>query len=48
VDERASAFMAEHPEAAVVNLGSGLDDTFFRVDSGRMLWCNIYRKNYFI
>jgi O-methyltransferase involved in polyketide biosynthesis len=41
VDERARAFMAEHPEAAVVNLGSGLDDTFSRVDNGRILWYNL-------
>jgi O-methyltransferase involved in polyketide biosynthesis len=41
MDERARAFMAEHPEATVVNLGSGLDDTFSRVDNGRILWYNL-------
>ena len=30
----AEAYLGEHPEAAVVNLGCGLDDTFSKVDNG--------------
>lgn len=30
----AEAYLKEHPKAAVVNLGCGLDDTFSRVDNG--------------
>lgn len=29
------AYLEEHPEAAVVNLGCGLDDTFSKVNNGR-------------
>lgn len=30
----AAAYLKEHPKAAVVNLGCGLDDTFHKVDNG--------------
>ena len=35
------AYLKEHPGAAVVNLGCGLDDTFSKVDNGRCRGCNI-------
>jgi O-methyltransferase involved in polyketide biosynthesis len=41
VDERAHAFIARHPNGAIINLGAGLDDTFSRVDNGRVHWYNI-------
>jgi O-methyltransferase involved in polyketide biosynthesis len=41
MDECARAFIAAHPDSAVVNLGAGLDDTFSRVDNGRVRWYNL-------
>ena len=34
-------YLKTHPEAAVVNLGCGLDDTFRKCDNGSCLGCNI-------
>lgn len=34
-------YLKEHPEAAVVNLGCGLDDTFSKVDNGQCRGYNI-------
>jgi O-methyltransferase involved in polyketide biosynthesis len=39
LDEGASAFIAAHPDALVVNLGAGLCTRFSRVDDGRVTWC---------
>ncbi|HYA61159.1 MAG TPA: class I SAM-dependent methyltransferase [Candidatus Acidoferrum sp.] len=33
-DEKIRAYITEHPHASVVNLGAGLDTTFYRVDNG--------------
>jgi O-methyltransferase involved in polyketide biosynthesis len=41
VDDRARAFIARHPNGAIINLGAGLDDTFSRVDNGIVRWYNI-------
>ena len=35
------SYLREHPEAAVVNLGCGLDDTFSKVDNGQCRGYNI-------
>lgn len=35
------SYLKDHPKAAVVNLGCGLDDTFSRVDNGSCLGFNI-------
>jgi O-methyltransferase involved in polyketide biosynthesis len=40
-DERCRAYLQEHPDGAVVNLGSGLDTTFDRVDNGSVRWYNV-------
>ena len=37
----AESYLKEHPKAAVVNLGCGLDDTFSKVDNGRCRGYNI-------
>ncbi len=37
----AEAYLNDHPEAAVVNLGCGLDDTFRKCDNGRCHGYNI-------
>lgn len=36
IDDWAREFMAEHPGATLVSLGSGLDDRFARIDDGRL------------
>jgi O-methyltransferase involved in polyketide biosynthesis len=41
LDERCLAYIREHPDGAVVNLGSGLDTTFDRVDNGLIRWHNV-------
>jgi O-methyltransferase involved in polyketide biosynthesis len=40
-DESITAYIADHPQATVVNLGSGLDTTFSRVDNGQIRWYNV-------
>jgi O-methyltransferase involved in polyketide biosynthesis len=40
-DERCLAYIQAHPAGAVVNLGSGLDTTFDRVDNGSIHWHNV-------
>jgi O-methyltransferase involved in polyketide biosynthesis len=40
-DESITAYIADHPQATVVNLGSGLDTTFSRVDNGQIRWFDI-------
>ncbi|MCR4855044.1 MAG: class I SAM-dependent methyltransferase [Erysipelotrichaceae bacterium] len=35
------AYLKDHPKAAVVNLGCGLDDTFSKVDNGQCMGYNI-------
>ena len=37
----AEAYLKDHPKAAVVNLGCGLDDTFSKVDNGQCRGYNI-------
>ncbi len=37
----AESYLKEHPKAAVVNLGCGLDDTFSKVDNGQCRGYNI-------
>jgi O-methyltransferase involved in polyketide biosynthesis len=40
-DESITGYIADHPQATIVNLGSGLDTTFSRVDNGQICWYNI-------
>jgi O-methyltransferase involved in polyketide biosynthesis len=40
-DEMAKKYIAEHPRASVVNLGAGLDTTFYRVDNGLINWYDL-------
>ncbi len=37
-DRLARAFLAEHPDAVIVDLGCGLDTRFERIDNGQMEW----------
>jgi O-methyltransferase involved in polyketide biosynthesis len=40
-DDAIYAFTDNYPQATIVNLGSGLDTTFFRVDNGKLTWVNL-------
>ncbi len=40
-DEKVNAYIAEHPRAAIVNIGAGLDATFYRVDNGLIRWYDL-------
>jgi O-methyltransferase involved in polyketide biosynthesis len=40
-DETIRDFLSVHPEAVIVNLGAGLDTTYFRVDNGRLRWYDL-------
>ncbi|MDR0697169.1 MAG: class I SAM-dependent methyltransferase [Christensenellaceae bacterium] len=46
-------YLKKHPNGVIINLGAGLDDTFTRIDNGRVNWYNIdlpnvieYREHY--
>ena len=40
-DDKIKAYITEHPQASVVNLGAGLDATFYRVDNGTIHWYDL-------
>jgi len=40
-DGKIKAYIAEHPHASVVNIGAGLDTTFYRVDNGLIHWYDL-------
>jgi len=40
-DNTINEFLISHPEAVIVNLGAGLDTTFYRVDNGLLKWYDI-------
>jgi len=53
-DKKIKAFIADNPEATIVNIGCGLDTTFDRVDNGKIQWIDLdlpdsiaLRQNYF-
>ncbi len=41
VDDTTRAFIAEHPKASVIDLGAGLDTTYYRVDNGSIHWYDL-------
>jgi O-methyltransferase involved in polyketide biosynthesis len=40
-DDKAKVFIAEHPNASVINIAAGLDTTFYRVDNGLIHWYDL-------
>jgi len=40
-DEKVKTYIEEHPRASVVNIGAGLDTTFYRVDNGLIHWYDL-------
>ena len=41
IDDTIRGYISRHPRATVVNIGSGLDTTFSRVDNGLINWYNL-------
>jgi O-methyltransferase involved in polyketide biosynthesis len=41
LDDIIRKFIREHPNATIVNIGSGLDTTFSRIDNGSIHWYNL-------
>jgi O-methyltransferase involved in polyketide biosynthesis len=44
-DDKIRTFIAEYPHASVINLGAGLDTTFYRVDNGSIHWYDLDLPN---
>jgi len=40
-DDKAKAYIAEHPNASIINIAAGLDTTFYRVDNGLIRWYDL-------
>ena len=40
-DDKVKAYIAEYPRASVVNIGAGLDTTFYRIDNGTVHWYDL-------
>ena len=40
-DEKLKTYITEHPHASIVNIGTGLDTTFYRVDNGLIHWYDL-------
>ena len=40
-DDKIRAYIAEHPRASIVNIGAGLDTTFYRIDNGTIHWYDL-------
>ena len=40
-DDKLKVYITEHPRASVVNIGAGLDTTFYRVDNGLIHWYDL-------
>jgi O-methyltransferase involved in polyketide biosynthesis len=40
-DDAIKRFVVSHPKATVVNIGAGLDTTFYRVDNGSLRWYDL-------
>jgi len=41
IDDKSRAYIAEHPKASVIDLGAGLDTTYYRVDNGSIHWYDL-------
>jgi len=40
-DQAAKAYLNLYPNATIVNLGAGLDTTFYRIDNKKLTWVDI-------
>jgi O-methyltransferase involved in polyketide biosynthesis len=44
-DDKIRAYLSEHPRATVINVGAGLDTTFYRVDNASIHWYDLDLPN---
>jgi len=44
-DDKICAYINEHPQASVINVGAGLDTTFYCVDNGLIQWYDLDLPN---
>jgi len=44
-DDKIKAYITEHPRTSVVNIGAGLDTTFYRLDNGAIHWYDLDLPN---
>ncbi|MGA9079425.1 MAG: class I SAM-dependent methyltransferase, partial [Halobacteriota archaeon] len=44
-DDKIRAYVNEHQQASVINVGAGLDATFYRVDNGLLQWYDLDLPN---
>jgi len=40
-DDAIKEYIKKYPEATIINMGAGLDTTFFRVDNGKIAWYDL-------
>ena len=40
-DKEISSYLEHNPESAIINLGAGFDNRFWRIDNGSVLWFDI-------
>jgi O-methyltransferase involved in polyketide biosynthesis len=45
LDEMVSDYIRQHPECTIVNIASGMDTRFNRLDNGRINWYNVDLEN---
>ena len=45
LDEMVSDYIIEHPECTIVNIASGMDTRFNRLDNGKINWYNVDLEN---
>jgi O-methyltransferase involved in polyketide biosynthesis len=41
IDDKTRAYIAEYPKASVIDLGAGLDTTYYRIDNGSIHWYDL-------
>jgi len=41
IDDKTREYIVEHPKASVIDLGAGLDTTYYRVDNGSIHWYDL-------
>jgi O-methyltransferase involved in polyketide biosynthesis len=44
-DDKIKAYISKYPRASIVNIGAGLDTTFYRVDNGLIQWYDLDLPN---
>jgi O-methyltransferase involved in polyketide biosynthesis len=40
-DDKIRSFIIKHPRASIINIGAGLDTTFYRIDNGLIQWYDL-------